>query len=39
MSEDMSQTSNFVNIAAGAWTDVTDETVATDYKPQLTDEE
>ena len=39
MSDDMSKTFNFVNIAAGAWTDVTDETVAADYEPQLTDEE
>ena len=39
MSEAMSKTFNFVNIAAGGWTDVFDKTVAADYEPQLTDEE
>ena len=38
MSEAMSKTFNFVNIAQG-WTDVFDKTVAADYEPQLTDEE
>ena len=39
MSEAMSVPFNFVNIAAGAWMDVTDEMVATDYEPQLIEEE
>ena len=40
MSEDMSRTFNFVNIAAGGWTnDITDDMVASDYEPQLVEEE
>ena len=40
MSEAMSKTFNFVNIAAGGWQEnVFDKTVAADYEPQLCDEE
>ena len=40
MSEAMSRTFNFVNIAAGGWTnDITEEMIRTDYEPQLTEEE
>ena len=38
MSQAMSKTFKFVNIAAGRWTDCTQETVLSDYEPQLTEE-
>ena len=40
MSEAMSKTFNFVNIAAGGWqTDVFDKTIASEYEPELCEEE
>ena len=40
MSKAMSKTFNFVNIAAGGWqTDVFEKTIASEYEPQLCEEE
>ena len=39
ISEAMSKTFSFVNIAVGGWTDCTQETVDADCEPQLTEEE